>query len=208
MGVESKTELMSEGRGLLTESEREAIAGDRSDSYRYKTRNYVRSRIEALERDVELLETHAPDLLDDLRAAVCESGAQADAGDTATEPTHTPTAEPTRTRDAPATTTEPESLEEIVDDVAEEVLPGSGAKLEDRREALHAVVEYLREHGSASPQDFQDDVYPGHTAHYTDGKDPARSWWKNCIYKGMRELAERDDRILKADQSGEWSYRA
>jgi len=65
---------MTEGRGLLTESEREAIAGEASDSYRYKTRNYVRRRIEKLERDVEVLAEHDQELLDELRRAVCVEG--------------------------------------------------------------------------------------------------------------------------------------
>lgn len=64
---------MTEGRGLLTDREREALMGeDSSDTYRYKTRTYARRRLEKLERDVEVMEEHAPDLLDELRAIVCE----------------------------------------------------------------------------------------------------------------------------------------
>jgi hypothetical protein len=72
MSLELEDGAMTEGRGLLTESEREAIAGDRSDSYRYKTRNYVRSRIEEIETDVQVLEEHAPELLDELQDVVCD----------------------------------------------------------------------------------------------------------------------------------------
>jgi|APHM01.1.fsa_nt_gi hypothetical protein len=60
----------TEGRALLTETEREAIAGDRSDSYKYKTRSYLKRRIEKLESDVEVLENHAPELLADVQDAV------------------------------------------------------------------------------------------------------------------------------------------
>jgi hypothetical protein len=60
----------TEGRALLTENEREAIAGDRSDSYRYKTKSYLKRRIEKLESDVELLEKHAPELLAEIQDAV------------------------------------------------------------------------------------------------------------------------------------------
>mgnify|MGYP006298843007 CR=1 FL=1 len=63
---------MSEGRGLLTKREREALAGDDSDSYRYKTRTYFRRRLEKLTRDVEILSEHDPDLLEELREVVCE----------------------------------------------------------------------------------------------------------------------------------------
>jgi predicted ArsR family transcriptional regulator len=103
----------------------------------------------------------------------------------------------------------PESnvLGDAVDVIAEDTLPGSGAKLESRREALQATVDYLREQGQATPKDFRTNVYPDYTGHYTDGDDPARSWWKNCIYKGLRELAEQTDLVEKADTSGEWSWR-
>jgi len=69
---------MTEGRGLLTEHERDALAGDATDNYRYKTRTYVRRRLEKLERDVELLAEHEPDLLAELRATVCDEGATSD----------------------------------------------------------------------------------------------------------------------------------
>ncbi|APX97566.1 hypothetical protein BB347_13635 [Natronorubrum daqingense] len=65
---------MTEGRGLLTESEREAIAGERSDSYRYKTRSYFLNRVDEVEKDIEVLEEHAPDLLEELQEIVCEDG--------------------------------------------------------------------------------------------------------------------------------------
>lgn len=98
-------------------------------------------------------------------------------------------------------------LEALIGDiVADGVLPGSGAKLEKRREALRATVEYLREHRKAEPKDFKRDVYPDYPAEYTDGQDPPNSWWKNCIYKGMRELAERSEEVEKPDQTGEWMY--
>ena len=98
------------------------------------------------------------------------------------------------------------ALADVVDAVAGEVLPGSGEKLAARREALHAVVEYLREHGTAEPSDFRRDVYPDHPAGYVDADDPARSWWKNSMYPGLRALAERTDAIGKADTAGKWSY--
>ena len=102
---------------------------------------------------------------------------------------------------------EEHDLDVLIDDVVDEgVLPGSGEKLEKRREALRATVEYLQEHRKAEPKDFKKDVYPDHQAEYTDGEDPPNSWWKNCIYKGLRELAERSDEIEKPDQTGEWTY--
>ena len=63
---------MSEGRGLLTDSERDALAGNASDSYRYKTRSFLRARIGRVAEDIEVLEEHDPDLLEELREVVCE----------------------------------------------------------------------------------------------------------------------------------------
>ena len=65
---------MAAGRGLLTEREREALRGDSSDSYRYKTRTYFRNRLSELEEDVDLLKEEDPELLEELRETVCEDG--------------------------------------------------------------------------------------------------------------------------------------
>ncbi len=62
---------MSHGRALLTEREREAIAGEASDSYRLKTRSYFRDRLDELEDDIDVLAEHDPELLDELREVVC-----------------------------------------------------------------------------------------------------------------------------------------
>lgn len=64
--------VMTEGRGLLTEREREALAGDDSDSYKYKTRTYFRRRLEKVEADIEVLAENDPELLQELREIVCE----------------------------------------------------------------------------------------------------------------------------------------
>lgn len=60
-------------RGLLTERDREKLAGiDVSDSLRYNCASLVRGRIENLEQDVAWLEEHHPKLLRELRDAVCK----------------------------------------------------------------------------------------------------------------------------------------
>ena len=141
---------------------------------------------------------------------------QADAEPDRREATETP---PEQFRDVPESTPaedvsaqsgEPvaarETLADIVDAVADDTLPGSGAKLDARREALRAVVAYLRDHGTATPADLRRDVYPDHRGGYTEGKDPARSWWKNAMYPALAEIAGRTGAIEKADQAGEWAY--
>jgi putative heme iron utilization protein len=63
---------MTGGRGLQTESEREAIAGEASSSYRYKTRSFFRDRLEEVAKDIDLLAEHDEELLDELREVVCD----------------------------------------------------------------------------------------------------------------------------------------
>lgn len=113
----------------------------------------------------------------------------------------TPPSEPADTRRDETETepAEPLSLEDRLDIID---VPGSGEKEVQRREAVRAAVDYIQEHGGATPADLKDDVYPDHTGDYASG----RSWWKNCVYPALRELAESDDRLEKADQSGRWSW--
>ena len=68
--MSEESHISDEERGLLTDSERAAIAGDRSESQQQKTRSQHKSRIEKVGHDADILAEHAPDLLDDLRAAV------------------------------------------------------------------------------------------------------------------------------------------
>lgn len=101
---------------------------------------------------------------------------------------------------------EPATLDELIDNVASDVLPGSGSKLDARTEAFRAVVEHLQVEGTATPADFRREVYPDHPAHYTAGEDPSRSWWKNAMYPALAELADQSEEIETADQSGEWRF--
>ncbi|MFW6434870.1 MAG: hypothetical protein ACOCY1_00670 [Halovenus sp.] len=66
---------MAKSRGLITDTEKERIAGeaDVDDSKRYQAVSRVRRRIkEELPKEIELLEEHHPDLLEELRDVVCE----------------------------------------------------------------------------------------------------------------------------------------
>jgi predicted transposase YdaD len=66
-------ESMARGRALMTETERENIRGEHSDSRRYESVSRVRARIhDELAADVELLQDHHQELLDELRQVVCE----------------------------------------------------------------------------------------------------------------------------------------
>lgn len=60
-------------RGLLTTREREILAGetDVSDNYRFRVASRVRTKIDAVDKDVAVLKEHRLDLLEELREVVC-----------------------------------------------------------------------------------------------------------------------------------------
>lgn len=61
-------------RALLTDAEREHVRGERENQQRtWETISRVKARIhDQMAEDVELLEEHRPDLLEELREVVCE----------------------------------------------------------------------------------------------------------------------------------------
>jgi hypothetical protein len=71
--VSVKPTPMAKTRALLTETEREQIAGEHGSDRRYQATSRIRSRIqEELTDDIEVLEEHHPELLDELREVVCD----------------------------------------------------------------------------------------------------------------------------------------
>ncbi|WP_324757048.1 hypothetical protein [Haloarcula montana] len=66
---------MARTRALLTKTDREQISkeGEVDENKRYQAISRVRNRIQdELPQDVELLEEHHPELLDEIRAIVCD----------------------------------------------------------------------------------------------------------------------------------------
>lgn len=71
--LEAESEGMARTRALMTETERKQIAGEESEQRKYEATSRVRRRInEELNLDVELLKEHHPQLLNELRAVVCD----------------------------------------------------------------------------------------------------------------------------------------
>lgn len=64
---------MARRRAMLTDTERELLReGEKTNRY-YQAVSRVRKKIDAeLTEDVELLEEHQPDLLEELRSVVCD----------------------------------------------------------------------------------------------------------------------------------------
>lgn len=58
-------------RALLTEREREVLAGAGSDAYRSTVRTRVRGRLDALSADTDLLAANEPELYGRLKETVC-----------------------------------------------------------------------------------------------------------------------------------------
>lgn len=64
---------MAKSRALITEREREQIAGEHGSTRKYEATSRVRSRVrDELGRDIELLRRHHPDLLGEIREVVCD----------------------------------------------------------------------------------------------------------------------------------------
>lgn len=74
MSLEIELVRMNDGRSLLTDREREILAGDAdvSDNYRYKVQSVARQRVRGITDDVEVLREHEPDIFDELQQIVCE----------------------------------------------------------------------------------------------------------------------------------------
>lgn len=65
---------MAKTRALLTETEREQLAGDHGQERKYQATARARRRItDELTRDVAILEEHHPQLLEEVREVVCET---------------------------------------------------------------------------------------------------------------------------------------
>ena len=66
---------MADGRSLLTDREREILAGEVnvSDNYRYKVESVTRQRVRQVEQDVVVLREHYPEIFAELHDIVCDS---------------------------------------------------------------------------------------------------------------------------------------
>jgi len=185
----------TEGRALLTETERAALAGEKSDSYRYKTRSYLKRRIEKVERDADVLAEHAPDLLADLRAAI-ETGEthepheRRESAETPSQPDRDRSdGENTTTSTTPENAPTSDALADVVEEVADaEGWEGTEEKLAARKRAALAVLEYAREHGSVSKKEAKEEIEPEHPV---DGQN-SRTWYRKNIRPVLNEAADYD----------------
>lgn len=75
--AQAETTAMAKSRALITDTEYDRISGeaDVEDSKRYQAVSRVRKRIrDELPREIDMLQEHHPELLDELRDVVCDGG--------------------------------------------------------------------------------------------------------------------------------------
>jgi len=65
---------MAQSRALITEKERQHLAGEHGNQRKYEATSRIRSRIsDELTEDIAVLEEHHPDLLEEVQNVVCET---------------------------------------------------------------------------------------------------------------------------------------
>jgi len=193
---------MARTRALLTETEREQLAGAHGDQRRYEAAARVRSRIrDELGDDVAVLQEHHSELLGELREVVLdvdERGAVETVDESRPAPTSSPAPEPAAREDNSSGAEEPARV-----DVATLDLPGQGDTLERRQEAVRDAYDYLRSEGEATTGELRERAWSEHQTGYAS----ERSMWKNCVYKGLAEVARRDPNVLPPGEGGRtWAY--
>ena len=74
MTLEIELVHMNDGRSLLTDREREILAGDAdvSDNYRYKVQSVARQRVRGIADDVDVLREYEPEIFDELQEIICQ----------------------------------------------------------------------------------------------------------------------------------------
>lgn len=221
MSVEPKGTSMSDGRALLTDREREALETDESGSYRYKTRSYIRNRIERLEADAELLADAEPDLFEELREAVCDVDTDGDVQPPADgrESGVTPSEEPAD--ELVGGDPEPASEGDSGEGSAAPSTPAAALRDvdfpagTDRDECVDAIIaarRLLRDRGSASKAEIVREVMPERSVGYDpdaaleklDAGDRYRgAWWRKVVAPGLEALADVDK---PAPGRSKWQY--
>lgn len=197
---------MGRYRAIMTDTDREYITADDDDvdsHKRYQAVSRVRNRItEELATDVELLEEHHPELLDELREIVCED---VEDGDIAESGSSKNVIDPVEEGDRSDIEAKEEIYEEATEDpdvdvsalVSTDDVPSSGREAEARRDAAVAVLALLQEYGEADTAALKDAAWTSYLdAHgvksleeledvpldtYADATEPERSLWNNTV---------------------------
>lgn len=217
---------MSDGRALLTDREREALESDESGSYRYKTRSYIRNRIERLEADAELLAEAEPELFEELQAAVCDgdSGGDvqppADGRESGVQRSQPQPDESVAAGDTPSTTGEHASTTAGDGDgdgdsggapFADVDFPAS-KDADECADAVHAARRFLADQGRATKREIVRAAITEHPVGYDpdaaidklDAGDRYRgAWWRKVVKPGLEAMPNVEK---PAGGASEWKH--
>lgn len=190
---------MAKTRALMTDTERERIAGmaDVEDIKVYQAKSRVRRRIEEeLTFDAELLEEHAPDLYQELVDAVCpdDSNSAASVDEQAPSPAE-PASEPEPELEAPPVA-DPD-VESDLEAAYREFLEDRPPKKRHSKNIVVDVLLLLREHEYLETGELQERVYADYEDHYST----ERTMW-NAVSRYLRDLPG----FEKPDEYGGWAY--
>lgn len=183
--------IMAKTRAIMTETERDRIAGveEVEEIKRYQAISRVRRRIEEeLTEDVAVLEEHHPGLLEELREVVCENGAEVERTPPAPEPAEAPAAD-----DVPGR--EPEKAEDGPEERLQAVDFPRGRDRDECVETVLEAREFLRREGSASMRDFVTEVMPEYPLGYDvpelePGDRYRGAWWRKIVKPGLKALPD------------------
>lgn len=195
-------------RGLLTDREREILAGeaDVSDNYRYRVVSRVRTKIENIEQDVAILAESREDLLTELREAVCSDAgsvdiAAGDSSDTQTGDGHTGGSAPERERELepapePESEPEPEShpLREAAETAVDQNWKGSWeGRREDAVRDLLGLFDWLADQDGAKQKGDFLEQYPEFAGPYPSEEFPQAGtkkggWWRHYVSECLEDI--------------------
>jgi hypothetical protein len=191
---------MTDRRALLTDREREIVAGeaDVEDSYRYQTISRVRARFSRLEDDLAALEKHGA-LADELRAVVCtadtsresdETRRDTDTMETTSEPDERPDTATAPRDDTSASEGAPAREQGPVDT---DELP-TRVEFNDAARAVGAARDYIRDQDGARKGELVKQVMPDHPLGYDVDEAIAKvnsddryrgGWWRSVVKPGL-----------------------
>jgi len=204
---------MGRYRAIMTDTDREYIAaGEEVDPHRrYQAISRVRSRInEELKTDVEVLEEHHPELLEELREVVCEG---TEVEDIAEYGSSVSSAEPLVDDDRTDTEAKEGVYEDLLRDRISDVEFPSTKDRAECIEAVRAAYEHLQANGRATMSEFVTEVMPEHPAGYDAESDVEKindpdqrnrsTWWRNVVKPGLNALSD----VQSPPQGGsDWKY--
>lgn len=193
--------MTDQRRALLTEREQEILTGeaDITDNYRYSVESRIRSRLrDRLPEDVEILMAHLPEVFDEVvYPTVCQPGPAADEEPAATTPTpeHTREAAAGASDAAPTPDEKPHSVPSDAEtsdavaaavDAVAEGWADSGDRLEARKAAARAVLEYALKDGAVGKSEQGREL---HDEYPVTGQN-FDTWWRKNVRPVLNEYGE------------------